>query len=259
MIVVGELINSTRKEIFDAIDNKKIDFIREIAKKQEQSGASFIDVNAGIFLEREEEVIEWLVTEIQQVVSVPLCIDSPNPLAIEAGLRAHKGKALINSITGEKARFEKIAPLVTQYGASVIALCMDDKGMPETSGDRLRVADDLVYRLTELGVPKENIFFDPLVTPVSVNSLYGNEVLETIRGIMTKHVGVHTICGLSNVSFGLPKRKILNQAFLVMAMAAGLDGAILNPLDERIMELIKATEALNGRDEYCLRYVEEFG
>lgn len=136
---------------------------------------------------------------------------------------------------------------------------MNDSGIPETSGERLNTADWIVSRLCEMGIPREDIFFDPLVQPISVSSAYGTETLRTIKDIMEKHQGVHTICGLSNVSFGLPNRRLLNRAFLVMAMAYGLDGVILNPLDEETMSLLRATEALAGRDDYCLEYLKIFG
>lgn len=259
MIIVGELINSTRKEVAEMLERRDAGYVRNLARKQAEAGARFVDVNAGIFLDREVELIEWLVTTIQEVLDVSICLDSPNPLAIEAGLRVHRGKAMVNSITGEESRFGEIAPLISKYDASVVALCMNDNGIPEKSEERLAAADDLIQRLKQIGVRQEKIFLDPLVQPISVNSSYGLETLKTIRIIKQKYPEAHTICGLSNVSFGLPNRQLLNRAFLVMAIANGLDGAILNPLNEELAALLQASETLSGQDEYCLEYLKKFG
>ncbi|MDW7673256.1 MAG: methyltetrahydrofolate cobalamin methyltransferase [Bacillota bacterium] len=255
MIIVGELINSSRKAIAPAVENKDAAFIQDIAKKQLEAGATYIDVNCGTRVHDEPEMLTWLVETVQAAVDAPLCIDSPNPVAIEAALKVHKGQALINSISAEKERYEAILPLVTANNARVMALCMDDTGMPETAEQRLVIVERLYKGLTEAGVKPEDIFFDPLVKPISVNTNFGNEVLDTIREIHSRYPGVHTTCGLSNISFGLPTRKILNQAFLVMCIANGMDSAILDPLDNQIMSLLIASEALVGRDDYCMNYL----
>lgn len=255
MIVIGELINTSRKAIAPAVESRDAAFIQDIAKKQVDAGATYVDVNAGTRVYDEPEALTWLVETVQAAVDTPLCIDSPNPKAIKAALKVHKGQAMINSITAEKERYEEILPLVVEHKARIIALCMDDTGMPETAEQRLAIVDELAKGLMDAGVKLEDIFFDPLVKPISVNTTFGNEVLETIKQIHKKYPGVHTTCGLSNVSFGLPNRKLLNQAFLVMCMANGMDSVILDPLDRNIMSLLVASDALVGRDDYCINYL----
>ncbi|MDW7673252.1 MAG: methyltetrahydrofolate cobalamin methyltransferase [Bacillota bacterium] len=255
MIIVGELINSSRKAIAPAVESRDAAFIQEVAQKQLDAGATYIDVNCGTRVHDEPEMLTWLVETVQAAVNAPLCIDSPNPVAIEAALKVHKGQALINSISAEKERYEAILPLITKHNARIMALCMDDTGMPETAEQRLVIVERLYKGLTEACVKPEDIFFDPLVKPISVNTNFGNEVLETIKEIHARYPGVHTTCGLSNISFGLPVRKLLNQAFLVMCIANGMDSAILDPLDNQIMSLLIASEALVGRDDYCMNYL----
>ncbi|MBS4025665.1 MAG: methyltetrahydrofolate cobalamin methyltransferase [Clostridia bacterium] len=255
MIIIGELINTSRKDIAFAVKNRDRAFIQDIAQKQVEAGANYVDVNAGTRVNDEPESLSWLVETVQQAVDAPLCIDSPNPQAIEAALESHKGQAIINSITAEKERYEEILPLVLKYNARVIALCMDDTGMPETAKQRLAIVEILYKGLTESGLKAEDIFFDPLVKPISVNVNFGNEVLNTVRQIHQYYPGVHTTCGLSNVSYGLPNRKLLNQTFLVACMANGMNSVILDPLDQTIMSLITASKAVFGRDQYCRGYL----
>ena len=255
MVIIGELINTSRKTVGPAVEARDAAVIQEMALKQDEAGATYIDVNAGTRVHDEPESLVWLVETVQAVVNKPLCLDSPNPEAIKAALKVHKGQALINSISGEKDRYEALLPLLIEYNARVVALCMDDTGMPETAEDRLKVADFLYKGMTAAGVKPEDIFYDPLVKPISVNIKYGWEVLDTINEIHKRYPGVHTTCGLSNISFGLPNRKLLNQAFLVMCTANGMDGVILDPLDEGIMSLAVASEALVARDDYCMNYI----
>lgn len=213
-------------------------------------------MNCGTMVFDEVETMEWLVNTVQEAVQVPLCIDSPNPLAIEAGLAlARYGQPLVNSITGEKERYEQIFPMVLKYKTKVVALCMDDSGMPETAEDRMKVAVNLYENLTKAGVPEDDIYFDPLVKPVSTGDKAGLEVLETVRLISEKYPNVHKVCGLSNVSFGLPNRKILNQLFMVQTMTVGMDSYILNPLDKSMMGFVHAGQTLLGKDTYCTNYL----
>ena len=258
MVIVGELINASRKGIKTAIESQDQETIQQIAKDQFEAGANFIDVNAGVFVGKEAEYLKWLVTTVQSVVDTPCCIDSPDPKAIEAALSAHKGIAMINSISLEKQRYDNLLPLVAGTELKVVALCMSDERMPETAEQRLAIADKLVNGLVKNNVSLNNIYVDPLVQPVSANSSFGREFLEAIELISSKFQGVHTICGLSNISYGLPKRKFLNQNFLVMAIAKGLDAAIINPLDRRMMANVIAGETLVGRDEYCTGYLNAY-
>lgn len=258
MLIVGELINASRKAIGTAIEQQDQDAIKRIASDQAEAGADYIDVNAGVFVGKEPEYLEWLVKTVQSAIDKPCCIDSPDPKAIENALAVHKGTAMINSISLEKDRYNTLMPLIAGTNLKVVALCMSDDGMPETTEDRMKIADKLVNGLLQNNIPVENIYVDPLVQPVSTNKTFGVEFLNAIEQIVTSFRGIHTVCGLSNISYGLPERKFLNQTFMSMAIAKGLDGAIMNPLDKKMMANIVAAEALAGRDEYCMAYLQAY-
>lgn len=259
MIIVGERINSSRKAIAPAVAARDERFISEEALKQKAAGALYIDVNCGTMIDEEPECLEWLVKTVQETNQEALCsLDSPSPVALERALKVHRGKPLINSITGEKERLERILPLVRDYKTAIVALAMDDQGMPETAEERFAIAARLVTHLTQAGVNLDDIYLDPMVRPVSTGGQYGRVVFETIQKINREFPGVHTICGLSNISYGLPARKLINHTFLIMAMMAGLDAAILDPLDKRLMSLLHAAEVLLERDEYALNYITAF-
>ena len=258
MIIIGELINASRKSIGAAIEAQDAAAIQKVAGDQHTAGADFIDVNAGIFVNKEPEYLTWLVRTVQEAVEGPCAIDSPNPKAIEAALAVHKGTPMINSISLEKERYENLMPIIAGTDMKVIALCMSDEGMPESVEDRLRIADKLVNGLLQNNVKLENIFVDPLVQPISVNNHFGTEFLNAVEQIMQKFDGIHTACGLSNISYGLPVRPFLNQTFMVMAITKGLDGAIVNPLDKKMMANIVAAETLAGKDNYCMNYLKAY-
>ena len=258
MIIVGELINASRKAITAAIENGDEAFIKAVARDQAENGAHYIDVNAGVFIDKESEYLTWLVNLVQQMVDMPCCIDSPDPKAIETALSVHKGVAMINSISLEKNRYESILPLIAGTDLKVVALCASDEGLPETAEDRMAIADKLVNGLTQKNIPLENIYIDPLVQPISTNNQLGLEFLNAVEKIMTTFKGIHTICGLSNISFGLPERKFLNQTFLIMAITKGLDAAVINPLDRRLMAGMLTAEALRGEDEFCKDYITAY-
>ncbi len=255
MEIVGELINASRKAVKLAIENQDKKAIQAIALDQHHAGVDYIDVNAGVFAEKEPEYLQWLVKTVQAVVDKPCCIDSPDPLAIEVALQVHKGEAMVNSISLENDRYEKLIPVIAGTDLKVVALCMSNDGMPETADQRMAIADKLVSSLVKNNVKLSNIYIDPLVQSVATNRTYGSEFLEAVRRIMLEFEGVHTMCGLSNISFGLPNRKFLNQIFLSIAIAHGLDGAIINPLDKRMIANIKAAEALVGQDDFCMGYI----
>lgn len=258
MLVVGELINASRKAIGEAIKAQDAEYIKQVARDEREAGADFIDVNAGIFVGKEAEYLKWLVTTVQEAVDAPCCIDSPDPKAIEAALSVHKGIAMINSISLEKDRYDALIPVVAGTDLKVVALCMSDEGMPETMDARLKIAERLIDGLVKNNVPLENIYVDPLVQPVSTNNTFAVEFINSVEAIMTRFKGVHTICGLSNVSYGLPVRKFMNQAFAIMAIGKGLDGLIINPLDKMMMASLVTAEALAGRDDYCVNYLKAF-
>lgn len=257
MFIIGELINCTRKRIGAAVQNGDAEFVKQTARKQAEAGASMLDVNGGI-AGREIEYLTWLVNLVQDTVSLPLCLDSSDPAALRAALPLCKQRALINSITDEPARFQAVLPLLKEYRAKVIALCMSEAGTPSGVDDRLATASRLVDRLTAEGMALDDIYVDPCVLPVSTGPEHGKSVAEAVGRIMERYPGVHTSVGLSNVSFGLPVRKLVNQTFMVLLLSRGLDAAIIDPCDRQLMANVAAAEALLGRDEYCVKYLRAF-
>ena len=259
MLIIGEKINSTRKRIKEAIAARDAEYIQNLAIAQAEAGADYLDVNTGAFPSEEVELMEWLVGVVQDVVDVPLAIDSASPAALKAGLKAHRnGKPLINSITIEQAKFKAVLPLVKCYDAKVLALAIGDGGITKTSEERFGVAGRLIEAICAEGVEPDRIYLDPLIQPVSVQNDFGLIALDVIRRIKQEFAQVNTACGLSNISFGLPKRRRLNKTFLIMAMAAGLDSAILDPLDNELAGTIKTCQALLGRDRFCKKYIKAF-
>lgn len=258
MIIIGELINASRKVVAAAIESEDKATIQEIARNQAENLTDYIDVNAGIFVDKEALYLTWLVKTVQEVTDIPCAIDSPDPKAIEAALKVHQGTAMINSISLEKERYDNLIPIIAGTDLKVVALCMSDEGMPVTVDDRLKIADKLINGLLQNNIPLENIFVDPLVQPLSVDKTYGTEFINTIEAITKKFKGIHTACGLSNISYGLPGRKHLNRAFMIQAILKGLDGAIVNPLDKGMISAIIAAEALAGKDDYCMNYLKAF-
>jgi cobalamin-dependent methionine synthase I len=255
MLIIGELLNSTRSTVKRAIEEKNAVYLQGLAKKQVEAGAGWIDVNAGAFASNEVEILRWMIEAVRNVTDAPLSIDSPRAEAIEAGLSAAGAIPFLNSISAEKNRYRALIPLVKKYSCRVVALSIDDSGMTDDMSAVCGVADGLIKRLQDDGVPADHIFCDPLVRPVSISSSYAIGALSVIEKIRADHPGVHTICGLSNVSYGLPKRKLINQTFVAMAIARGMDAAIVDPLDRRLMAVIYAAEALAGVDSFCMNYI----
>lgn len=259
MIIIGEKINGGSKNVEAAILNKDSQFIQELAKKQVDAGANIIDINAGSKSSDEPQKLQWLVNVLQEVCDTPFSLDSQNRDAISLALKESKRhNIIINSISGEKEKFSSFLPLILQYNTSVIALCMDDSGLPETIDERLAITDRLLKNLSKEGIQESRIFIDPLVRPVVSGSHHGVDALETIRKLKSEFGNIQLVCGISNISFGIPGRNLMNQAFLVSAMVAGLDAAILNPLDRKLMSLFYATNTLIGKDEFCMDYQMKF-
>ncbi|MEA1933517.1 MAG: dihydropteroate synthase [Thermodesulfobacteriota bacterium] len=258
MIIVGEKINTSRKRIAEAVEKRDADAITEVARQQAEAGANYIDVNAGTFLEQETDCLCWLVETVQQSVDLPLCLDSPNPKALAEAIKCHRGEPMINSISLEPYRYQALLPVVTSRPCSVIALCMAETAMPTSIKDRVQAGTQIVARLTKAGISLGKIYVDPLIQPVSVDTRMGKEALGAISEIMNKFPGINTICGLSNVSFGLPCRHLLNRAFLTLGIGHGLSAAILDPTDNRLMATLRAAEVLLDRDEFCGRFIEAY-
>ncbi|MDF2569926.1 MAG: acsE 4 [Sporomusa sp.] len=259
MLIIGELINTSRKAIREAVETRNAAYIQEVAKQQEAAGANYLDVNCGTMVGQEIECMEWLVNTIQEVTDLPLCIDSPDVNALRAGLALAKttnGKRMINSTTAETTRYQAVVPLVKEFNAKIVALCIEDAGMPETAEDRLRIASKLIDDMEKEGIQQDDIYIDPLIKPLSTNDKYGKSVLDAIYAIKTKYPAVHLTCGLSNISYGFPNRAVLNRLFVVQTMTVGMDGYILNPTDKAMMGVVYAGQALLGNDRYCTKYLK---
>jgi len=259
MLVIGEKINASDDSVAEAIAKRDKEFLVNLAKAQALAGADFIDVNAGSghgSLQEATEDIKWLVGIIQATIEQPLSIDSDSPEVIEAALKEYRGERLIiNSITAEPARLETIGPLVAERQAWVIALAMGTDGIPARVEERLTACERIMSYLNSLNVKTEQVFFDPLVLPIAVDTRQGLVTLETIEQIKSRYPDAGVVMGLSNISYGLPKRKLVNRAFLLMAAYAGLDAVIIDPLDNKAMSLIKVADMLVGKDSSCRAYL----
>jgi 5-methyltetrahydrofolate--homocysteine methyltransferase len=256
MIIIGERINTSRKAINEALERKDQAFFEDEARKQEEAGASYIDVNCGSRLKSEYDDFLWLLDVVQKVVSIPLCLDSPDVRVLSAGLKAVDQRPLINSVTLEKDRFNEVAPIVADDAADIVALCMDDDGIPTKPEKIIENAVNLAQKLEAVGVKRSSIFLDFLAQPLSVDTENANLAFRCIETINKQLTGVHTTCGLSNISYGLPERFLINRTFITIAMSKGLDSAIIDPLDEKIMTSIFATKMLLGMDEYCGDFID---
>jgi 5-methyltetrahydrofolate--homocysteine methyltransferase len=252
MLIIAERINSTRKNIAPAVKNRDTAFIQNEAKKQADAGAHYIDCNAAtVGPEAEPDALCWLVKVVQDTVNLPVSLDSPNPKAIAAAMKVHRGTPLVNSISGERERITNLLPLIVEHKPKVMALCMDDRGMPQSAADRIDAGTKLLDQMLAAGVPQGDIIIDPLICPISTDSNHGNMVFEAIRALKQRYPAAMISIGLTNVSFGLPERKWLNRAMLLLAMGAGMDAVIIDPTDADQMALMFAAEALLGRDEMC--------
>jgi cobalamin-dependent methionine synthase I len=256
--IIGEKINGTRQRVAQAIEERNAGFIQDLAVKQAEAGAAWLDVNAGTYLSREPDDLIWLVETIQPVVKVPLCLDSASPQALAAAIQVVEQTPMINSISGEPQRLEGILPLVAGHGCSVIALAMDDKGIPETCKGRMEVVCKVMEATRASGVPDGNVYIDPLTMTLAANTDSALITLDTMRAIRREFPDAHLTMGLSNISFGLPARSYINRAFLTLALAAGLDCAILDPLDCEMRAALVAAELVLGHDRHCLNYTHAY-
>jgi cobalamin-dependent methionine synthase I len=257
MLIIGERINSTRKSIERAVLQRDAETIVAEAAKQAKAGAHYLDINCGTLdTASEPKAMEWLVTVTQKAVNLPLCIDSPNAEALAAGLAVHQDEPIINSISGEIVRFKKVLPLVKQYSAGVVALCLDDRGIPRDRVGASRVAGNLVDSLLDAGVPADRIYLDPLVRSLATSPGTVLDTLALMQELGARYQGLHFVSGLSNVSYGLPERRHLNRAYVVMSIVNGLDAVIMDPLDNVMHTLIYAAEALANKDRYCMGYIK---
>lgn len=258
MRLIGEKINGTRPRVAQAIEERDSEFIRELAAKQAAAGVAWLDVNAGTRRSKEPDDLIWLVETIQPIVDVPLCLDSANPQALAAAIQVVERTPMINSISGEPQRLEDILPLVAKHGCPTIALAMDDSGIPETCERRLEVVHKLMEATRGHGVPDDDIFIDPLAMSLATNTDSALITLDTMQTIHQEYPETHMILGLSNISFGLPARSYINRAFLILALAAGLDSVILDPLDGELKAALITARLVLGQDRHCLEYTRAY-
>ena len=259
MILIGEKINGTRKEVGAAIEKRDAGFIRDLALRQFQSGAAYLDINAGGLPEREPEDMAWLVETVQEAApDATLCLDSPNHRALRAGIEKAKRPVMLNSLSAEQFRVDGVLPLAREFGTELIILPLGDNGIPQDSESRLAVVRRLVEMTRKGGLADEKLFVDPLVMAISTGAENGNITLETCRKIKEEFPAVHLTCGSSNISFGMPLRSILNQAFLVLAIQAGMDSAILDPERRELKGMMMAAETLLGKDRHCMNFNRAF-
>lgn len=258
MKIIGEKINGTRQRVAQAIAGRDGHFIQELARKQEEAGAAWLDINAGTRRNEEVKDLIWLVETVQPVIDVPLCLDSDNPAALSAALQIIDHTPMINSINGETQRLEGILPLVAEYGCPTIALAMDESGIRERCEQRMDVVGKIMESARKYGVMDRNVYIDPLVMTLATNAESASITIDTMKAIREEFPDVSLIMGLSNVSFGLPSRSIINRVFLVLAMAAGLDCAILDPLDHELRKTMIVAELVLGRDRHCQEYTRAY-
>lgn len=256
--VIGERINPTGKKAFkDALLNNDIDYILRQGIMQMDAGADMLDVNVGIPDIDEATFMENVIQRLQAITDVPLQIDSVNPNVIERALRVYCGKAIVNSVNGEKKSLDRILPLVKKYGANVVALTLDENGIPKTAEERYNIAKRILDRALEYGICKNNIFIDCLTLTVSAQQEDAIETLKAIK-MIKENLGLKTVLGVSNISFGLPNRSIINEVFLSQALAYGLDLPIINPNNENMMNIIMGHNVLHNIDKNSKRYIEKF-
>jgi 5-methyltetrahydrofolate--homocysteine methyltransferase len=257
-VIIGERINPTGRKIL-AAEMAAGDFTRVTADALAQvaAGAHMLDINAGIPLADEPAILAQTIQLVQSITDVPLCIDSSIVAALEAGLAVYQGKALVNSVTGEEERLERVLPLVKKYGAAVIAISNDETGISEDPDVRFAVAKKIVERAADYGIPSCDVVVDPLVMPIGAINQAGVQVMHLLRRLRGE-LKVNSSCGASNVSFGLPQRDGISSGFLTMAIASGLTSAITNPLHADIMKAIMSADVMMGHDPDCARWIRAY-
>ncbi len=256
VIIIGESINPTRrKKLVSTLQEGNFDFVLELAEAQIKAGADVLDVNVGFPGVDDVKLLPETVRKIQEKFGVPICIDSPNPKAIEAALKAASGKCLINSVNGEEASLNALLPVAKEYGAAIIGLCMDDDGITHDPEKRLAIAEKIIERAVKAGIKEEDVIIDPLAMAVSADPQACRVTLETIRLVHNK-LGHNITQGASNISFGLPDRESLNTAYMAMSIYNGLTCPIANP--EKITSIVRAADLVLGRDDFAVRFVEYF-
>ncbi len=256
--IIGERINPTgRKILAEEMKNGDFSRVEADALAQVQAGAQMLDVNAGIPLADEPALLAQAIELVQSITDVPISIDSSIIDALERGLSVYKGKALVNSVTGEDESLDRVLPLVAKHGAAVVAISNDETGISEDPEVRFAVAKKIVERAADYGISTSDVVIDPLVMPIGAMATAGRQVFDILHRIRTE-LKCNTTCGASNISFGLPQRNGINGAFLSMAMAAGMTSSITNPIHEEVMRSIMAADVLMGNDKDCLNWIRKY-
>ncbi len=255
-VVIGERINPTGKKLFkQALRDNNIDYVIKEGLSQQEKGAHILDVNVGL---PEIDEVKWLrdaVYNLQSVLPLPLQLDSSDPEALEAAMRIYNGKAMVNSVNGKKSSMEAVFPIVKKYGGVVVCLCLDENGIPDTAEGRIKIAEKIISTAAEYGIDKKNLVVDALTMTISTDTDNANETLKAVKYIHDK-LKVGTVLGVSNISFGLPKREAVNTAFFTLALENGLSAGIINPLSEPMMNAYYSYNALRGYDDNCTQYIE---
>jgi 5-methyltetrahydrofolate--homocysteine methyltransferase len=258
VVIIGERINPTgRKQVLAALQEGNFDIVRKDANDQVAAGAAVLDINAGVPGADEPELLTNLMQVVMGVTDVPLSIDTADPKALTSALSVYEGKALVNSVNGEERSMKAVFPIVKEYGAAVIGLCMDEDGIPDTPEKRLKVAAKIIDRADKYGIELADLVIDPLALTMGSDSQAGWTALETTR-LVVNQWGVNLSLGASNISFGLPDRKYINAAFIAMAIQAGVTCPITNPLVTEVITAVLAADLAMGRDEYSMRWISAF-
>ena len=256
VVIIGESINPTRrKKLVSTLQEKNFEYMLSIARSQINAMADVLDVNVGFPGVSDEELLPEAVIALQDNFDIPLCLDSPNPAAIEAALKIAKGKCLINSVTGEEKSLQRLLPIAKEYGAALIGLVLDDDGITHDPVKRLRIAEKIIERALRAGIKEEDVIIDPLAMAVSADPNACKVTLETIR-LVHERLGHNITQGASNISFGLPNRENINNAHMAMSIMYGLTCPIANP--EKISGLVRAADLILGRDDYAIRFIEHY-
>lgn len=260
MLIIGEKINTVNPHVRRAVEERDAEFIGNLAVAQAKAGVDVIDVNVGSQPGTEPDSMRWAVSLIQEVVSLPLAIDSADPRTVHIGLEVccNRGQAWANSITLEKVRLEGLLPVVAEYGCWVVGLCMDEHGVPPSAAGRVEVAKRLADEVERRGILLDKLYLDALIEPISVKPEAALISLKTLQAIHSTLPDIKTVICLSGISFGLPARRLLNRTFLSLLLHAGVDAIFLDPLDHRLMATLRASRALLGHDAHGLEYIAAY-
>ncbi len=258
MIIIGEKINGAIPSVGEAIEKKDSAFIQDLARTQAEAGADFIDICASTDVAVELETMKWLIDLVQEVTTTPIAVDSPSAEICAEAIKFCNKPGLVNSVSMEGDKTDVVFPVIADTKWQCVALLCDDTGIPKSGQQRLDIFEAIMEKAKQYNIDPARLHIDPLVEMLCTAEDGINVILDVIRKIKQAYPTIHVTGGASNISFNLPARKFVNQAFLVLAMGAGMDSAIINPLHKHMMGLIYATEALKGMDEYCIEYINAY-